>query len=44
MRQVVETSRALRARGFRVLIDDFGREASSLAMLRDFPVDFLKFD
>lgn len=44
VRQVVETSRALRARGFRVLIDDFGREASSLAMLRDFPVDFLKFD
>ena len=44
VRQVVETSRALRARGFRVLIDDFGREASSLTMLRDFPVDFLKFD
>ena len=42
--QIVEMSRVLRASGFRVLIDDFGRETSSLAMLRDFPVDFLKFD
>lgn len=34
----------LRCAGFSVAIDDFGCGYSSLSMLRDFPVDFLKID
>lgn len=34
----------LRRAGFSVAIDDFGCGYSSLSMLRDFPVDFLKID
>jgi diguanylate cyclase (GGDEF)-like protein/PAS domain S-box-containing protein len=34
----------LKALGLRILIDDFGRGHSSLAYLKDFPVDVLKVD
>jgi sensor c-di-GMP phosphodiesterase-like protein len=35
---------ALRADGVHVAIDDFGRGYSSLAYLRDVPIDILKID
>ena len=35
---------ALRARGVRIAIDDFGSGYSSLAYLRDLPIDELKLD
>lgn len=35
---------ALRARGVKILIDDFGSGAGSLELLRKFPADYLKFD
>ena len=34
----------LRAQGYRVALDDFGTGPSSLAHLRDFPVDVIKLD
>jgi diguanylate cyclase (GGDEF)-like protein len=40
--QVVEHCGALRALGVRVAVDDFGTGTSSLAELRDLPVDVLK--
>ncbi len=44
-RQPVEqVLRALRERGFRVALDDFGAGYSSLGRLRDFSVDILKMD
>lgn len=42
--QIVDVTQAFRAEGFHVLIDDFGRGVSSLEMLKQFPVDFLKID
>jgi diguanylate cyclase (GGDEF)-like protein len=42
--QVIETLWVLRAHGVRVAIDDFGTGHSSLARLRDLPVDVLKVD
>jgi diguanylate cyclase len=40
----VESLAALRAIGVTVALDDFGTGASSLARLRDFPLDVLKLD
>ena len=40
----VRTLRAIKALGVRIAIDDFGTGFSSLAYLRDFPVDVLKID
>jgi EAL domain-containing protein (putative c-di-GMP-specific phosphodiesterase class I) len=34
----------LRARGFRIAVDDFGTGHSSLAYLKDFPIHKLKLD
>lgn len=42
--RMVEIASQLRARGFQVLMDDFGSEYSSLNMLKDIQVDFLKID
>jgi diguanylate cyclase (GGDEF)-like protein len=42
--QVVERLTALRATGVRVALDDFGSRYSSLAQLRELPVDILKID
>ena len=42
--RVLTTLRVLRDRGVRVAIDDFGTGHSSLARLRDLPVDVLKMD
>jgi diguanylate cyclase (GGDEF)-like protein len=36
--------RALRARGFRIALDDFGAGWSSLNQLRDLPLDLIKLD
>ena len=42
--RMVEIAGQLRERGFQVLMDDFGSEYSSLNMLKDIQVDFLKID
>jgi EAL domain-containing protein (putative c-di-GMP-specific phosphodiesterase class I) len=42
--QAAARLRALKAVGVRVAIDDFGVGQSSLAYLRQFPVDVIKFD
>ena len=45
VRQIERTAvsiQALRAKGVRVAIDDFGMSYSSLSYLRQFPVDDLK--
>ncbi|MDQ1724255.1 MAG: hypothetical protein QOG52_1283 [Frankiaceae bacterium] len=42
--RTLATLRQLKARGVRVSIDDFGTGFSSLAYLRQFPVDTLKID
>lgn len=42
--QVISILRALRNRGLRIAMDDFGTGFSSLGMLRDMPVDILKID
>ena len=39
-----DTLRALRARGFKILVDDFGSGYSSLGLLHALPVDGLKID
>jgi len=38
------TLRAAKAMGFKVAIDDFGTGHSSLAYLKDFPIDYIKID
>ena len=43
-RQLQHTIESLQARGFRILMDDFGRGYSSLNMLKNLPVDSLKID
>jgi diguanylate cyclase (GGDEF)-like protein/PAS domain S-box-containing protein len=43
-RRAVTTLEALRALGVRVAVDDFGAGYSSLARLRDLPLDALKID
>jgi EAL domain-containing protein (putative c-di-GMP-specific phosphodiesterase class I) len=43
-RQVRETCQALHDMGVRLALDDFGTGASSLSLLRAFPVDVLKLD
>jgi diguanylate cyclase (GGDEF)-like protein len=43
-RQVRETLQALHDMGVRLALDDFGTGASSLSLLRAFPVDVLKLD
>lgn len=42
--RMVEIAGQLRERGFQVSMDDFGSEYSSLNMLKDIQVDFLKID
>lgn len=42
--RVVEIAGQLRKRGFQLLMDDFGSEYSSLNMLKDIQVDYLKID
>jgi diguanylate cyclase (GGDEF)-like protein/PAS domain S-box-containing protein len=42
--RVTETMQQLRALGCHIAVDDFGTGFSSLAYLRDFPVDVLKVD
>lgn len=41
---LLDTIKALRKEGFRVLMDDFGSGYSSLNVLKDMPVDILKID
>ena len=41
---LLDTIKALRREGFRVLMDDFGSGYSSLNVLKDMPVDILKID
>jgi EAL domain-containing protein (putative c-di-GMP-specific phosphodiesterase class I) len=40
----IRTLRALRARGIRILMDDFGSGHASIGSLRSLPVDVLKID
>lgn len=40
----IEQIKKLRANGFSVAIDDFGCGYSSLSVIRDFPIDYLKID
>ena len=42
--RAIDVLKALRARGVRVALDDFGVGYSSLASLRDLPLDILKID
>lgn len=42
--QIIEITKHLRERGFKILMDDFGSGYSSLNMLKDMPVDVLKID
>ena len=42
--QIIEIAKELQARGFPILMDDFGSGYSSLNMLKDMPVDILKID
>ena len=42
--QLLETVNKLRAKGFPVLMDDFGSGYSSLNTLKDIPIDLLKLD
>ena len=42
--QIIEVTKNLQARGFKILMDDFGSGYSSLNMLKDMPVDILKID
>ena len=43
-RQIIDTVSALRSRGFRIEMDDFGCGYSSLNMLTSLPIDALKLD
>jgi PAS domain S-box-containing protein/diguanylate cyclase (GGDEF)-like protein len=43
-KDAVSKLRQLRARGFRIAVDDFGTGHSSLAYLKDFPIHKLKLD
>ena len=42
--QIIETAKALRGRGFKIEMDDFGSGYSSLNMLTSLPIDALKLD
>lgn len=42
--QIIEITKKLQAKGFPILMDDFGSGYSSLNMLKDMPVDILKID
>ncbi len=42
--QIIETVEALRSRGFKIEMDDFGSGYSSLNMLTSLPIDALKLD
>ena len=42
--QVIPVMRALRQRGFRISVDDFGMGYSSLSRLKDLPISSLKID
>ncbi len=42
--QLIEITKALQAKGFKILMDDFGSGYSSLNMLKELPVDVLKID
>lgn len=42
--QIIDVTERLRARGFKILMDDFGSGYSSLNMLKDMQVDVLKID
>ena len=42
--QIIEITSQLQAKGFVILMDDFGSGYSSLNMLKDLPVDILKID
>lgn len=43
-KQLIDTTKKLQDRGFRILMDDFGSGYSSLNMLKELPVDILKID
>lgn len=42
--QIIDVTDRLRAKGFKILMDDFGSGYSSLNMLKDMQVDILKID
>lgn len=42
--QIINITKQLQQRGFRILMDDFGSGYSSLNMLKELPVDVLKID
>jgi EAL domain-containing protein (putative c-di-GMP-specific phosphodiesterase class I) len=43
-KQLLDSMKVLRDYGFKILMDDFGSEYSSLNMLQEVPVDILKLD
>ncbi len=43
-RQIIEAAQRLREKGFKIEMDDFGSGFSSLNMLSELPIDYLKLD